>query len=190
MGYKKYIGLAGMVVAGFLVAAVAVPASAHMEGERGHEHTDTTTAQSAREAAKARVQGKLDEAKRKVCANRTDAIKKIMSRAAEAGQKHLTLFSSIQARVEEFYAKKQLNVGNYDALKTAAVAKRDAVVRALQAVSDSTVLDCSADNPVGAADAFKAKVKAMHDALKDYRSSVNALLVAVKSAAKATEGAQ
>ncbi|HKX73143.1 MAG TPA: hypothetical protein VJM32_03980 [Candidatus Saccharimonadales bacterium] len=189
MAYKKYIGLAGMVVAGFLVAAVAVPASAHMEGERGHEHTDTT-AQSAREAAKARVQGKLDETKRKVCANRTDAIKKIMSRAAEAGQKHLTLFSAVQARVEEFYAKKKLNVANYEALKTTAIAKRDATVSALQAVSDSTVLDCSADNPVGAADAFKAKVKAMHDALKEYRSSVNALLVAVKTAAKATEGGQ
>jgi predicted methyltransferase len=100
------------------------------------------------------------------------------------------VFSGIQARVEEFYAKKQLTIANYEALKAVAVAKYDIATEAVEAVKGSVAFDCGSDDPVGTADAFKAKVKVMHSALKDYRSAINALLVAVKTAASGTEGSR
>lgn len=182
---KRHIGLAGIGIAAFIVAGTVLPVAAMQETEQAQSELRTNV---TRGEVTERLKGKLDDTKKRICNARTNAIKTIMTHAGEAGQRNLNTFNAIQNRVTDFYTKKQLNVTNYTALKSAADAKYAAAVSAVNAVKNSPAFECGSDDPIGAADQFKAKVKTMHDALKDYRSSVLALLHAVKTAAKAAEG--
>ncbi|HSE60788.1 MAG TPA: hypothetical protein VLA88_00675 [Candidatus Saccharimonadales bacterium] len=179
---------ASLAVVGVVVAVNPSAAIAH----DGIEHTTDTEATSheRQEAAKQRMAGKLDEARKKVCQNRVSNIKKIMSNAGEAAQRQQAVFGKIAERVQQFYATKKLNVANYTQLVDAVNTKKEAVTAALAAVRALPQFDCSADNPVGAVDQYKVKLQGVRNALKDYRSAVHALLVAVKTAAKAAEGTQ
>jgi hypothetical protein len=171
---------------------------AQTETETETEHGTTTTTTTAtttdsgspehQAAVKERVQGKLDDARKKVCTARVTAIKKIMANAATAGQRHMEVFDKILARVQEFYIKKKLSVANYDALVAAANAKKAAAATTIDAVKNNVNFDCNSGNPVATADAFNGKVKAMHQALKDYRTAITDVLKAVKQAASAAEG--
>lgn len=176
--------LANIAVATVGVFASMAPAGAHQEST---VHSDEPA--TRQEAAKTRVQGRLDDAKRKVCETRKTNVGNTMQKAAAAGQRHLTAFKNIYNRVTEFYTNKKLTIAAYESLATTAQAKYDAAAAAIKAAKDATGFDCNGDNPVGTADQYKGKIKVMHDALKEYRSAVHAMLVAVKTAA-ASEGAQ
>lgn len=182
MARKKYLGFAGLLVAG-IIAGFAAPVAAHIQDDDYQG-----SAPAAQQAPLLRPQGKLDEAKRNICVSRIENIKKIMTKAGESAHKHLALLNGIHARISEFYTVKQLHIVQYEPLQTAAKTTGDAAAAALKTVKDSSPPDCSGDNPIGDADVFKADVKALHDALKEHRASVNALLVAVKNAAKITGG--
>ncbi|MGH7196472.1 MAG: hypothetical protein ACREGJ_01745 [Candidatus Saccharimonadales bacterium] len=179
MGKKLQLGLiAGvvtMLLAGFFIAPVAA------------QQTERSQREEAKARVKERVQGRLDEAKKRVCANRSDKIKNIMNRAATQGEKHLNVFTKIADRVKEFYAKKQLTVANYEQLVSEAESKKAAAETAIAAVKSGVTFDCNDDNPVGAVDEFKGKVRTMHQALKNYRTAIKNLLVAVKNTASQAE---
>jgi hypothetical protein len=168
-----------------IAVAGAVPAAAM--AHEGHNHS-TTAQTTASESTKTRIQGRLDDAKKKVCNTRADAIHKVMQTAATTGQKRTDLFQKIATRVKEFYANKKLNVPNYDQLVAAITTKKQAADDAILAVKDATGFNCDSDNPVGTADQYKADVLAMHEAIKDYRTAIGALLTAVKTSAVAAEG--
>lgn len=185
--------LVASVVATAAVIGFAVPVSAHM-AEEPHPHTvaerQMDTPKTTVSEQKTRMHGRLDDAKKRVCENRVSAVKNIMTHSAEAGTRHLNAFKNIFTRVVDFYTKKQLQVANYEALKAEAEAKYTAAAEAIASVKNSPNLDCSSENPVGVADQFKGKIKAMHAAIKSYRNSVHQLIVAVKASAKAAEGSQ
>lgn len=170
---------AGAGVAVLILIAMAFPAIAQERANTGSDR---------REAAKERMQGRLDEARKKACEARSKAILNIVARSAAQGKKHLDTFTKISERVKQFYADKKLTISNYEQLVAAADTKKAAAEAAIQVVKDTTTFDCSGDNPVGTADAFKTKIRAMHQSLKDYRSAINELLVAVKQAGKKAEG--
>jgi hypothetical protein len=180
------------VAALFVAPITAVPLMAH-EGE-DHSSEATTKRLSdeqrakIREKVKQRIEGRLDAAKKTVCEKRVAVITRIMTNAAQMGTRHLGVFDKILQRVQEFYTTKKLTVENYDALVAAAASKKEAAQTAIKAVEDNVNFDCSAENPVGKVNAFNGQVRAMHKALKDYRTSVKDVLVAVKQAAKATAG--
>lgn len=185
-----------LVVGSMLVLALFMgssPALAHENEGREHSHNDFAEQrredrQETRAAAKARMHGKLDEARKKVCEKRSERIVSIMKKASEMGQRHLNVFTKISERVQAFYAEKKLNAANYDALKTAADAKKTAAETAITDVKNTVTFDCNGENPSGTAEQFRAKIQAMHTALKEYRTAVKNLLVEVKTAAKATVG--
>ena len=137
---------------------------------------------------KERTEGKLSAIKAKVCEKRVNVIKSIMAKAAVQGAKHLDVFTKIATRVEEFYTTKKLTVSNYDALVADVTAKKTAAQAAIDAVKNDTSFSCSDTNPIGKIDGFNDKVRAMHTALKDYRTAIKNLIVAVHQAADAAEG--
>jgi hypothetical protein len=208
MSQKVRIGIVALFVATAAVLGVGGAASvrAHEVEPSETEHVNTTTNtttetetehgttttkttdRSLSSEAKQRIQGKLDDAKKKVCNVRVTTITRIMTNAAAAGQKHLEVFNKVLARIEEFATNKKLSVPNYTALISAADAKKDAAAAAITAVKNNTNFTCDGDNPIASVDAFNGKVKAMQQALKDYRTAIGTVLKAVKQAAQATEG--
>lgn len=142
-------------------------------------------AKTAADTVGERIRGRLDERHMKVCEAKSAAIKTIMQRAATQGQKNMDVFSKIATRVEQFYVNKKLKVSNYDQLLAAIDAKKTAATTAIATVkSSSGTFNCGAADPVGNVDQFKKDLQAMRQALKDYRSAINNLIVAVKTAAE------
>lgn len=188
------LALTALALAGIVTPVSAMEGTARSNAERGEtvkaeQETETETETHNTGDAKQRVQGKLDEAKKKVCAARLNTIKKVMTDAGAMVQRHMETFDKIATRVEEFYTNKKLNVANYDELVAAVNSKKAAAQAAIATVkSQGGTFDCSGTNPVGSADQFKASIKAAKQALKDYRTAITNLIVAVKSAAVKAEG--
>lgn len=149
-----------------------------------------------REAAKNDLEQKkekLKDDKLKICQERESHINNNMSTLATRGQERLDLFSTIAERTETFYKNKGKTLTNYDALVAAVGAQKTVAQAAVDAVISSSVsFKCDGSNPKGVAAEFKAKVKTMNSALKDYRSAVKNLIVGVKSVqgTTASEGSQ
>lgn len=176
-------------LAALVVLAIAVPAFAHngTDDENSSPSNRSQLAQSKAEEVKQRVQGKLDEKRKQTCEKRVATINRIMTNAATQGTNHLSVFDKISERVQKFYADKGLNVANYSALVAEVNAKKAAATAAIKAVQDGKTFSCDGDNPVGKIDAFNGQIRAMHQALKDYRTAIKNLIVAVKSAAETKE---
>jgi hypothetical protein len=181
----------GILTASFALLGVAgvVYPTAAIAHEGEHDSTNAHDTTERQTTAKQRFAGRLDEARKKVCVSRSTAIKKVMTNGAEAGQRHMNFFGKSVERIQQFYESKKLTIANYDQLLASISAKKDAVQSALTALRAVPAFDCSSDNPVGNVDDYKAKLAAVRNALKEYRSAIHALLVAVKNAAQTAEGA-
>jgi hypothetical protein len=183
-----------IIIAALLVTpVVAVPLLA----EEGDESATVTTKRLSderraeiKEKIKARREGRLDAAKKTTCEKRVAVITRIMTNAAKMGTKHLGVFDKILERVQTFYTEKKLAVDNYDEVVAAAASKKEAAVAAIEAVENNVAFDCSSENPVGKVNAFNGKVRAMHQALKDYRMAIKDVIKVVKQAAQATESTE
>lgn len=177
-----------MVATLFVVPLAALPALAHEGNPRKVTPVSTTTdSQERRAEIRERIQGKLTELRLANCERRLATIESIMNRAATQGTKHLGVFDKVLQRVTDFYESKGLNVSNYDDLLEATADKQAAAKTAIDAVNDSLEFECTSDNPVGKANLFNGKVRAMHKALKDYRTSIKNLIVGIMGAAKQVE---
>jgi len=121
--------------------------------------------------------------KQKVCENRKDEIEKRGSNYAAAAQRHLDVFNNIFTKLQTFHDTKHLNVTNYDALVADATAKQTAATNAVQALKNADVpIDCTATDPASSVATLKVAVQNARQALKDYRSSLKNLVVALKGA--------
>lgn len=143
-----------------------------------------------REAAKNALEQKkekLKEDKLKICQEREDHISSSMTGAASRGQEKITLFTKIAERTEAFYASKGKVLSNYDDLVAAVTSEKAAAQSAVDTVSaGSDDFKCDSDNPKATANLFKVDVKAMNEALKNYRTAVKNLIVGVKSVQSTT----
>lgn len=155
-------------------------------------------AQAKAEETKARTQAKTEESKQRLegkkleqCQAREQRIDATMTQMTSRGEKHYDVFTKIADRVKTFVDTKKLTVENYDAL----VAEVDAKAAAAQAAIQSTksvgdVFSCDSDNPKIASTAFRDAFKAQVAALKDYRTAIKNLIVAVKSSQPVTGAAE
>lgn len=173
------------LISSVFVLAISLITTGAVYAQEGESPPAVTT--EAREQIKERVQGRLDEARKKICEKRSANITRLMNHAASQGEKHLATFTKIADRVKTFYTSKELNVANYADLVAAVDAKKTAAEAAIAKVKEGISFSCSDENPVGRVDQFKEKTKAMHQALKEYRTAIKNLLVAVKTAAGAKE---
>lgn len=137
-------------------------------------------------AAKADVHGKLTEVKLKVCQKKEAAIKKRDDQLNKMAETMLTKFADIATRVETYYTSKVVpsgkTVSNYDALVAEIGTKKTAVQTALtKANTDATAFSCTSDNPKGQLTQFRTDMQMVKQALKDYRTAIKNLIVAIRS---------
>lgn len=195
---KKFIQTV-LITALFVVPLVGLPAIAHASENQNESETETETfdlfgkqedRQNKAAEVKERVRGRLNEVRLQVCELRVDVINRIMDKAAEQGTKHLGVFTKILDRVKDFYKTKNLSVDNYQDLLDMAEQKAAAAQTAINTVADGTDFVCNSDDPVGKVDKFNGSVRAMHKALKEYRTAIKDVIVGIVGAAKQAEQAE
>ena len=189
-----------VVLAPMLIFAVAFPVlaetgsdsdsqqseTAKKEAEAQHEaakqavekkrESAKQAAEKAREAAKNKLEAakeKLSENKLKICKDHEDGINNAMAAIAARGQEKIDVFTKITERTEAFYTSKGKILASYNDLVATVNTKKAAAQSAIDAaISSSVAFKCDGDNPKGAARDFKTKVKAMNNALKEYKTAV------------------
>lgn len=131
---------------------------------------------------KAEIKEKLSDTRKKVCEKRQVNINKIITNSNAQGASNLAVFQSIQGKVMQFVTDKNLTVANYEALVADADAKRGDAQAAFE-VARQTTFSCDNTDPSSPGKVVSDLMHTKHDALKDYRTAVKNLIVAVKQAA-------
>ena len=132
-------------------------------------------------AAARREEGKL-----RACQARENAIKQRSTHLTQLVNSMLAMFDKHAQRVENYYTTKVVPAGktvtNYNSLVADIAAKRAAVATALtQAQNDASSFSCTSSDPKTQLIKFKTDMQSVKKALKDYRTSIKNLIVAVHS---------
>jgi len=129
-------------------------------------------------------QARLTDKKLEICQKREAKITNIMKRIGDRADRQVALFSKITDRVQNFYVTNELSVDNYDTL-VAAVNDKKATAQGLVTALKGLIVDfdCEGDDPKGVTEVFKTKLKETITTLKEYKTAVKNLIVAVKTAA-------
>lgn len=128
---------------------------------------------------------KAGEVFQKACENRREAFKTRLGNLSEHSQKVVEVMDKIVDRVEAFKTSKNLDVPNYDALVADVNAKK-AVVHNLQNVAKADSdqdFNCDRSHALERVQSFTDILHQQIDALKDYKTAIKNLIVAVKTAA-------
>lgn len=154
----------------------------------------TTDSASSKDRVGAKVETKRealsvkrDEQKLKACQTKEKVIKTRLANLVRVTQNMGEKFTKITDRVKTFYADKVVPKGgivaNYDALVADVNAKKAAADAALAtAKANGESFSCTSSDPKGTLTQFRKDMQAVKRALKDYRTSVKNLIVAVKQA--------
>lgn len=133
---------------------------------------------------KPKVTGK-PEGKLVACQAKGKSVQKRMAQLEKMATNMLEKFSEIQGRVEKYYTDKVLpekTAANYGALITETQVKRTAVLTAIAAVKTSSAgFSCTIGDPKVQVKLFRDGMKEVKSALKNYRTSIRNLIVAVRS---------
>lgn len=146
------------------------------------KHTPNPHSINGRENA----QTKLDEVKLKVCQNKQNAIKQRSDQLTKMAENMIETFDQIADRVEQYYTSKVVpsgkTVSNYNDLVTDIAAKKEIVKTDLKkANADAAAFSCKSDDPKGQLVQFRTDMQQVKQSLKDYRTSIRNLIVAVRS---------
>lgn len=144
------------------------------------------------EQRKQRAQNRLTQAKLKACQAKENAIKKRAEHLGKLAANMQDKFDAIAKRVEEYYTTKVVPSGktvkNYGGLVADIQTKKETVQIALtEAQNNALGFACDSNNPKGQLAQFKDDTLAVKTALKDYRTSIKNLIVAVRSVTGTTE---
>lgn len=132
---------------------------------------------------------KLEEKAAQACEKVEAKITKRSEKLSERAQRMTTRFNTISDKVQNYYEEKLVPDGivveNYDALirdiENKSMLVEDALVSA-GAVLDE--FDCTGNNPKGILELFRDDMKAVISALKEHRTAVVNLIVAVRTKGK------
>lgn len=191
MSLKIKVVAIGLVVV--LAASLSLNFASAQPVNTAPSSSDTTTPPEGTQTRQQRRQNAtnqrrpthLSDARMKLCLHRKDKINAILSRFAQRGQSRLEVFNKISDRVEAFYVKKGRSAQNYDQLVAVLNTKKASAEIAVQTLkSASGTFSCSAENPKATVTSFKQSAKTMRQALKDYKTDLKNLIVAVKSVEK------
>ncbi|MDO8498180.1 MAG: hypothetical protein Q7S44_00075 [bacterium] len=133
--------------------------------------------------------------KLKACQAREAVVKNRSAKIVGMMDNMLTKFSSISGRVQNFYTNKVVpggqTVENYDTLVADIQNKQASAQAALQtAKNDAAAFSCTSGTPRDQMTAFRKDMQAVKTALKDFRTSVRNLIVAVHSVTGAENSAE
>lgn len=135
---------------------------------------------------KAKTQEQLQEGSMRACEAREVAINKRSTQLIKMVGNMETKFSSISARVQDYYTSKLVPSGktlsNYDDLVSDINSKKASVDAALAAAKTNIDnFSCDSDDPKALFVEFRKDMQAVKEALKEYRTSIKNLIVAIKS---------
>lgn len=131
---------------------------------------------------------RLGEVALRSCQAREEAVKNRMTSLTNLVSNIEKVFDSIAARVEAFYSDKVVpsgkTVSNYDTL-VADISTKKGIVATDLTTAQSLVnsFNCSSDDPKGLLTQFRIDMQKVKSDLKDYRTSIKNLIVAVKKVA-------
>lgn len=180
---KASLVSAGLISAGLIFSSVVLAVGP----------SSSPGSQGATRSAAARQ--RLDQAKLKVCQVREDALKKRSQRLIQLVTNMEEKFTSITQRVKDYYTSKVVPAGktvdSYDSLVSDIDTKKAAVTTALtKAEEDVASFSCNGDDPKGWMMAFREDMQAVKGELKDYRTSIKNLIVAVHTVTGSTPSAR
>ena len=131
------------------------------------------------ETAKTERSTKLAERRLEVCEKRQTRINTVFDNATERNKKQLAVFQAIEEKVKAFYVDKNLTSEGYDAAAAAADEKEAAAVAAIEA-STEVSFDCTSTDAAKPGSVIKQAMSVRHAALKEYRTAIKDLILAVK----------
>lgn len=135
----------------------------------------------------AEMKAKLSERKLRACGVREGAIKNRLSSLSKLVENIESNFDKIAARVENYYTNKLVpkgkTVANYNDLVADIQTKKTAVQTSLTSTQTAVSgFSCTGDDPKGQMKQFSQDMQGVKRALKDYRTSIKNLIVAVRTA--------
>lgn len=139
--------------------------------------------EAEREANRAARQEKLSASKLEICKAHEANINNRIARIADRSAKHLELFNQISERTQTYYVNSGRTVVNYDVLLADIATKKASAEQAVADIIATTAnFSCESENPKIVVEEFKLSLTASIQVLRDYRTTVKDLLVAVKTA--------
>ncbi len=126
------------------------------------------------------------EGRVKACQVREASVKTRMTHLTDLATTMETKFDAIATRVKDYYTNKVQPSGktvtNYSTLVAAIATQKTAVQTALTtAQNDANAFSCTSGMPKQQVTQFRTDMQAVKEALKDYRTSIKNLIVAVHS---------
>ncbi|HET7098997.1 MAG TPA: hypothetical protein VFI61_02075 [Patescibacteria group bacterium] len=145
----------------------------------------TTPALAENDRSETSFKRGLTEPRLKSCQSREDAVKTRMNSLIRLVTNMESKFDSIAQRVKDFYTNTLVPSGkivpNYDALVANIQAKKDVITTDLnKAQTDINAFSCTADDPKSLLTSFRTDMQKVKLDLKDYRTSIKNLIVAVR----------
>ncbi|MBL8159525.1 hypothetical protein JNJ66_03650 [Candidatus Saccharibacteria bacterium] len=125
--------------------------------------------------------GPLDKDRQQVCEQRKTAIRKHAAEISGKLTKHYERFTEIYLRVKEFVSTEGLTIADYETLTKAVDEAEAATQVAISNAQTTPEVDCAGERPREQAQAIREKYKAAKESLKQYRTTIKALVKAVKS---------
>lgn len=127
-----------------------------------------------------------EEGQMRSCEAREEALKTRMNRLTQMATTMMTKLDGHVERIENHYTTKILPRGGelsiYDALLDEIEDKKSAVQTALaEAQTDADAFSCDSDDPKTHLKEFRENMQSVKQALKDYRTSIKNLIVAINS---------
>lgn len=189
MGTKISVKIRHLILFGlFLLYAVPTPSVLAIGKPEsiGRQEGILRKVITTQEEKRQQAQTRLTEAKLRACQAKENAIKK---RSEHLGQLASTMeekFDAIAKRVENYYTSIVVpsgkTVANYDSLVADIQTKKKAVQTALTQTQVNTAsFACISDDPKRQITKFKDDMRVVKSALKDYRTSIKNLIVAIRS---------
>lgn len=134
---------------------------------------------------------KLEGNALKACQNKEQNINTFMNRVNERTQAQAELFGTIAERVQQFYQDNGLSVVNYEDLVAQVETTRAQVQTMSQTMQQSqNSFSCTGEDPKGSAQQYKNSFQNQLQYMKDYKTAVRNLIVAVKTAVGSTGEAE
>jgi len=138
------------------------------------------------------AQTRLSQATLTACQAKEDRINKRMEQLEDLAANMFQKFDAIALRVEEYYASKVVSSGktveNYNSLVADIEAKKVLVQTNLSsAKSNAGSFSCSGNDPKGQLTQFRVDMQTVKKSLKDYRTAIKNLIVAVRSVTGETQ---
>ncbi len=140
-------------------------------------------------AARGKAQARVTEAKKQSCLSHEASIKQRSESLTNLALNMEEKFDAIALRVEDYYTGKVVPAGKtvttYNMLIADIATKKAAVQTALTAAqNDANTFSCTVDNPKAQLTQYRRDMQTVKGALKDYRTSIKNLIVAVRGQSK------